>query len=144
LGKIALISKEHHEQNGTQPPAIQESLIDDQGKELTSEELATVISNWIELKDDPIILEAEIKEALEALERQKEQESNSNSGDDHGADDDNDDDGVSDPTDIEESVNAGGIADFLEAEAYIDAVKPFVRKEGYPQAVLDHLSSIVH
>jgi hypothetical protein len=64
--------KEHHEQNGTQPPAIQESLIDNQGKELTSEELETVISNWIELKDDPIaILEAEIEEALEALERQK-------------------------------------------------------------------------
>jgi hypothetical protein len=58
LGKITLISKEHHEQNGTQPPAIQESLIDDQGKALTSEELETVISNWIELKDDPIILEA--------------------------------------------------------------------------------------
>jgi hypothetical protein len=37
--------------------------------------------------------------------------------------------------------NAGGIADFLEAEAHIDAIKSFVRREGYPQAVLDRLSS---
>ena len=61
-----------------------------------------------------------------------------------GADDDDDDDGVSDPTEIEESVNAGGIAGFLEAEAQIDAIKSFVRREGYPQAVLDRLSSAVH
>jgi hypothetical protein len=80
------------------------------------------------------------------LERQKEQESNSNGGgDDDGTNDDNDDDGVSNPTDVEEeSVNAGGIADFLEAEANINAIKSFVRKERYPHAVLDHLSSIVH
>jgi hypothetical protein len=72
----------------------------------------------------------------------QEQESNSKANDD---DDDDDDDGASDPTEIEESVNAGGITDFVEAEAHNDDIKSFVRegKDIHMQAVLDHLSSIV-
>jgi predicted CoA-binding protein len=57
---------------------------------------------------------------------------------------DDNDNGVSDPMESDGSVNAaGGVTDFLEAKARIDAIKSFVRREGYPQAVLDRLSSVV-
>lgn len=42
------------------------------------------------------------------------------------------------------SVDAGGITDFLEAEAHIEAIKSFVAREGYPKALRDRLSSVVH
>jgi hypothetical protein len=144
LGQITLICKTNHLQNEPQPPAIRESLMDDQGEALSQQQLNTVIKNWIEVEDDPVIIACEIEEALEGLEKMKLPKSVSIGGDEDRTDDDDDDDGVNTPMEIEESVEHRCISDFFDAEAQIDAVKSFVKREGYPQTVLDRLSAVVH
>ena len=100
-----------------------------------------VMNNWMEIEDDPVILEAEIEEAIEALEKQKLQDFGSGNKDN----DDDDDDGISDAIlDIEGSVDDGIPTDFFEVEASIEAAKSFVTKEGYPKVVSDLLSLAVH
>jgi len=121
---------------GLTDATVQYGTMDDNGDKLSSEELEMVVNNWIELEDDPVIIEAEIEEALEALEKQKEQ--GSGGGNNDG--DDGDDDGI----DIEGSVDDGGFTDFFELEASIEAAKSFVAREGYPKLVSDLFSSAVH
>jgi hypothetical protein len=50
------------------PPALAESLVEE--KRCTEKELATIIDNWIDIEDDPNVIEDDVMEAIEEFEKE--------------------------------------------------------------------------
>jgi hypothetical protein len=104
--------------------ALQGSFVAD-GNEYTDEQLKVMAQNWIHVEDDPNIIDAEIDEELEDLEKAELME---------GRDaDDEDDAGESNVLMVVDDTDAPPAAiSFLEAEQYLQALQQYSRSIKLP------------
>jgi hypothetical protein len=69
LSKLKIVSDRAQSDDRVNAPALVDSLADDFGADtLTPDEQENIIRNWMEIDDDPNIIEAEIKDAINELE----------------------------------------------------------------------------
>ena len=50
------------------PPSLVESIANDHGRKLSVQEFSSMVTNWVSIKDDHVIWEMEVEEAVEIFE----------------------------------------------------------------------------
>lgn len=113
LSKLSVKAKKHGVNCNKDAPTLQESLFDGEAK-CTQVELSFVATNWVDVEEDRDIIEAQVEEVFEELDKKKQTKLET-----EDVETDNDDD------DQLKDNNSGKVPTFFEAQAGMEVARNF-------------------